>query len=284
MGLPMAQQLLRAGHRVVGVDLDAGARERHRAQGGEVAGSPAEAAERSDVVITMLPQHDHVREALFGAGGAIEGLAAGDIVVEMSTIHPLESDRIRADLAARGVAMVDAPVGRTSRHAREGRLLVMAGGHETDLDRVRPLLGVIGERTVDCGGPGLGIRMKLVNNFMSAALNALSAEALTLAASCGLDIDLTLEVLAGTPAGQGHFSTTYPAKALAGDLEPDFMLKLARKDLALAVDLAAKLGADSRMGPAALEAYRAAIDEGRGEQDWTALYAAAREKAGFAAP
>jgi 4-hydroxybutyrate dehydrogenase/sulfolactaldehyde 3-reductase len=281
MGLPMARQLLAAGHRVVGVDLDAGARERHRAQGGEVAGSPAEAATGSGVVITMLPRGEHVREALFGAGGATEGLAPDGIVLEMSTIHPLESDRIRSDLAARGVAMVDAPVGRTSRHAREGRLLVMAGGDHGDVARVQPLLDAVGERTIPCGGPGRGIRMKLVNNFMSAALNALSAEALTLAEASGLDVGATLAVLADTPAGQGHFATTYPAKVLAGDVEPDFMLTLAHKDLALALDLAVQLGAESRLGPPALEAYRAAIEAGRGEQDWTALYDATRERAGL---
>lgn len=157
----------------------------------------------------------------------------------------------------------------------------MAGGESAHLERLQPLFDCVGESTIDCGGPGLGIRMKIVNNFMSTALNALSAEALTLAEASGLDVGLTIEVLSGTPAGQGHFRTTYPSKALAGDLEPSFMLKLADKDLSLAIDLAARLGADSRLGPAALETYREAIAQQRGEQDWTALYPFTRRKAGL---
>ena len=281
MGSPMSRVLLQGGHRVVGFDLDPDARERHRAHGGEVARSAAEAARQADIVVTMLPEGRHVHEALFGADGVAEGFPSGGLVVEMSTIDPTESDALRAGLRDHGIAMVDAPVGRTSRHAREGALLLMAGGEPDDLARAKPLFDLLGERTIDCGGPGRGIRMKIVNNFMSTALNALSAEALTLAEASGLDVDRTLEVLAATPAGQGHFGTTYAAKALAGDLTPDFMLKLAHKDLVIAVDLAERIGADSRLGPAALAWYREAMGEGHGDEDWTALYPYRRGKAGL---
>lgn len=280
MGLPMARQLLVAGHRVVGFDLDPEALERHHAHGGGVAASATEAARGADAVVTMLPEARHVRAALFGDAGVAEGLAEGGLVVEMSTLHPLESDALRRDLGERGVAMVDAPVGRTSRHAREGKLLVMAGGAAAELARARPIFEAVGESTVDCGGPGRGIRMKIVNNFMSIALNALSAEALTLAEASGLDPHLAITVMSGTAAGLGHFGTTYPAKALAGDLTPDFALRLAHKDLALATDFAQKLGAASRLGPVALERYGEAL-ETRGAQDWTALYPFTREQAGL---
>ncbi len=281
MGSPMARRLIEADHRVTGFDVDHEALARHRAHGGEAAGSAAEAARTAEVVITMLPEARHVRAALLGSGGASDGLEPGALVVDMSTVHPLDSDAIRTDLAARGVAMVDAPVGRTSKHARAGTLLVLAGAEPRDLERVRPLFDRLGEATIDCGGPGRGIRMKIVNNFMSTALNALSAEALALAEAAGLDVGLTIEVLSGTPAGQGHFRTTYPNKALAGDLAPDFMLKLAQKDLALAIDLATRLGAQSRLGPAALERYAEAVARERGEEDWTALYPAVRQAAGL---
>ncbi|MDE0099054.1 MAG: sulfolactaldehyde 3-reductase [Truepera sp.] len=281
MGLPMARNILEGGHRVIGFDLDSAARRRHHANGGEVAGSAAEAARGADLVVTMVPEARHVRDALLGPNGVIEGLQEGALVVEMSTIHPLETDAIRAELAGRGFAMVDAPVGRTAQHAREGRLLIMAGGEPADLRRCHPLFECVGEVTVDCGGPGRGSRMKIVNNFMSTALNVLTAEALTLAEASGLDIGLTIDVLSGTAAGKGHFQTTYPAKVLAGDLDPDFMLRLAHKDLALAIDLGCRLGADSLLGPVALEIYRAAIDRDRGTQDWTAVYPFIRERAGL---
>ena len=105
--------------------------------------------------------------------------------------------------------------------------------------------------------------------------------AIAAAEASGLDVGLTIDVLSGTAAGQGHFTTTYPAKALAGDLEPNFMLQLAHKDLALAIDLGAKLGADSLLGPVALEVYRTAMEEGRGPQDWTAIYPFTRERSGL---
>ena len=281
MGLPMARNTIDRGHRVTGFDLDPEARKRHHANGGVSAASAAEAARGADLVITMLPEARHVREAMFGAGGVVEGLEADALIVEMSTIHPLETDAVRAELAARGHAMVDAPVGRTSQHAREGKLLVMAGGTPAHLEQARPLFECVGETTIDCGGPGMGSRMKIVNNFMSTALNVLTAEALVLAEASGLGVGLTIDVLSATPAGQGHFTTTYPSKALAGDLEPNFMLQLAHKDLALGIDLAAKLGADSLIGPVALEVYRAAIDEGRGAQDWTAMYPFTRKRSGL---
>lgn len=281
MGLPMASVLLANGHRVTGFDVVPAACERHRANGGAIAPSAADAARGADAVVTMLPQAHHVRAALFGPEGIAESLAEGALVVEMSTIHPLETDAIRAQLASRGVGMVDAPVGRTSKHAREGKLLVMAGGVAEDLERARPIFDAVGEETIDCGGPGCGIRMKIVNNFMSIALNALTAEALTLAEASGLDVARAIQVLAATPAGQGHLLTTYPRKALAGDLEADFALELAHKDLLLAIDFAGKLGAASRMGPAAETRYREAMQKGRAEQDWTALYPFTRSQAGL---
>jgi 4-hydroxybutyrate dehydrogenase/sulfolactaldehyde 3-reductase len=277
MGAPMARILARGGHAVVGYDVDAVARRRFVAGGGAVAETAADAVAAADVVLTMLPEGRHVRDALLGPGGVARHLRSNALVLEMSTIDPRESDAIRADLASLGIAMVDAPVGRTSEHAIRGELLVMAGGTPADLERVRPLLELVGERTIDCGGPGTGIRMKIVNNFMSIALNALSAEALTLAESSGLDLGRTLEVLGGTPAGQGHFTTTYPAKVLAGDLSPAFQLRLARKDLAIGVAFAATVGLDSRLGAAALTWYDEAMGHGRGGEDWTAILAEARD-------
>jgi len=276
MGAPMARVLARGGHAVTGYDIDDDARRRFVAGGGVTAGTAADAVSATNLVLTMLPEGRHVREALLGPDGVGRHLRRDALVLEMSTIDPRESDAIRSDLASIGVSMVDAPVGRTSEHAARGELLVMAGGTPADLARVAPLLELVGDRTIDCGGPGTGVRMKIVNNFMSIALNALSAEALTLAEASGLDLERTLEVLTGTPAGQGHFTTTYPGKVLAGDLSPAFQLRLARKDLAIGVAFAATVGLNSRVGPAALGWYDEAMRAGRGGEDWTAIFAEAR--------
>ena len=164
-------------------------------------------------------------------------------------------------------------------HAELGQSLVMVGGEADDIERARPLLECLGDTIIDCGGPGMGARMKIINNFMSISLNALTAEALTLAEAIGLDVDLAIDVMSGTPAGQGHMTTTYPAKVLQGDLSPAFMLGLAHKDLGLALDLAAKMHVPLPLGAAARETYNIAWAHGRDREDWTALYAMIRDLA-----
>lgn len=279
MGLPMARLLVKGGHEVVGFDLDAAARDRHVENGGAAAESAADAARGAEFVFTMVTNASHVRAALLGEQGAASAMDASALCVDMSTIHPLESDAIRADLTARGIGMVDAPVGRTSVHAIEGKLLVMAGAQPEQLERVRPLLALLGDTIVDCGGPGMGTRMKMINNFMSIVNNVVTAEALTLAESIGLDVDFAIDVMSGTAAGLGHMRTTYADKVLQGDLTPAFMLQLAHKDLGLALDLAASVNVPVPLGAAAREMYTLARGQGRGTQDWTAMYSMFREMA-----
>jgi 4-hydroxybutyrate dehydrogenase / sulfolactaldehyde 3-reductase len=146
----------------------------------------------------------------------------------------------------------------SSQHAVEGKLLIMVGGTEADLKRSRPVLEQLGDTIVHCGPVGTGARMKIVNNFMSVTLNATTAEALTLAEASGLDPELVRKVMLGTVAGQGHMATTYPAKVLKKDLTPGFMIELADKDLALAIELAGQLGVEVATGAAAKPAYEIA--------------------------
>lgn len=278
MGMPMARNILRKGHRVAGYDVSEEARAAHSGNGGTEASSAAEAAAEAEILITMLPTGDIVRGALFDGGGALDRLGENALVIDMSTIHPLESDAIRQDLEARGMRMVDAPVGRTSVEADAGTSLFMVGCSAADLAEARPILDCMGDCIIDCGGPGLGIRMKIINNLMSTALNVLTAEVLTLAEAARLDRDLAIEVMSGTAAGQGHMETTYPARVLKGDLSPAFMIDLARKDMGIALDLAGTLRVPLTLAEAAERAYAMAQDEGRGRQDWTAIYAMLRER------
>lgn len=272
MGAPMARNLLRGGFQLAVHDIDRAAVVRLEADGAAPAASPAEAARGADAVITMLPNGEHVEQALFGAAGAAEGAASGTLMIDMSTISPLVTDRIAQRLADRRLAFVDAPVGRSSQHAVEGKLLIMAGGSAADVDRARPILEKLGDTIVHCGPAGSGSRMKIVNNFMSITLNVTTAEALTLAARSGLDPELARTVMLGTVAGQGHMGTTYPAKVLKSDLTPGFMVDLAAKDLDLALALADSLGLPLDTGAAARKAYATAQTENRRRQDWTAIY------------
>jgi 4-hydroxybutyrate dehydrogenase/sulfolactaldehyde 3-reductase len=285
MGGPMARNLLSAGFDLRVFDIEPTAVKALASAGATAASSAADAARGTEAVITMLPNGEHVEAAVFGAAGAAGTMERGSLFIDMSTIAPAVTDRIAQKMAERGIAMLDAPVGRSSQHAVEGKLLIMVGGAEADLNRARPALEKLGDTIVHCGPVGSGARMKIVNNFMSITLNATTAEALTLAEASGLDPELARKVMLGTVAGQGHMATTYPAKVLKDDLTPGFMVDLAYKDLGLAVELAAQLGVEVPTGLAARQAYELARGEGYGRKDWTAIYAVLRgQRRGGARP
>lgn len=281
MGLPMARNVIKGGFEVTAFDINPEALQTIRQDGGSVAGSAKDAAAGADLVITMLPNGGHVLEAMFGENGALEGMSDDAVLVDMSTILPTVTDQVAERLAAAGRRLVDAPVGRTSRHAEEGKLLIMAGGEAADVEAARPVLECMGDTIVHCGPAGSGARMKLINNFMAIACNVVTAEALTLAEQSGVDRDLAIEVMMGTTAGQGHLSTTYPAKVLKGDVTPGFMVDLAHKDMGLALDFAAGLNTPIPMGAAARQVYANAQVQGRGRDDWTAILETVRTLAGL---
>lgn len=281
MGQPMARRLIDAGHAVRVHDVVEDAMQPLVAAGATGCPDAADAATGAEFVITMLPNGTLVERALFGERGAAQGLEPGSLVIDMSTVHPFETDALIARMAGAGFSMMDCPVGRTSEAAKTGSLLLLAGGTPDQIERAEPVLRCMGSEMVVAGGPGMGIRVKLVNNYMSIALNALSAEAATLCEGLGLPFATALEVMQGTPAGRGHFTTTWPAKVLQNDLTPSFKLDLAHKDLGLALDVANQLHVTLPMGAAARESYNQARARGRGGQDWTALLAHLREASGL---
>ncbi|SMC12993.1 2-(hydroxymethyl)glutarate dehydrogenase [Roseovarius aestuarii] len=272
MGLAMAKNLMKGGHSVIGFDLSGTAMNNHVLNGGQAADSPAEVAESAEIVITMLPNGKIVRHAIFDEGGIAETMQTRALLIDMSTIHPSETDGIRKDLAVKQIAMVDAPVGRTSVEAALGTSLFMVGATKDNLETVRPVLECMGDTIIDCGGPGTGSRMKIVNNLMTTSLNVLTAQILTFSDATGLDRDLAVSVMNGTAAGRGHMSTTYPAKVLKGDLTPAFMIDLAKKDLDIALALSNELGVSLSLPTQAEAIYAEAQEAGRGGQDWTAIF------------
>ena len=281
MGAPMASNLLRQGHSLYVYDVDPEAVNALVAKGAKASASPANAASDAEFVITMLPNGDLVRSVLFGEGGVCETLRKDALVIDMSTIHPLQTDKLIRDMQARGFSMMDVPVGRTSDNAISGTLLLLAGGTEQQVKRATPVLMAMGSELINAGGPGMGIRVKLINNYMSIALNALSAEAATLCEALGLSLDVALSVMNGTAAGKGHFTTTWPNKVLKGDLSPAFMIDLAHKDLGIALDVANQLHVPMPLGAASREVYSQARAAGRGRQDWSAILEQVRTSAGL---
>ncbi len=281
MGSPMAANLIKGGHSLRVFDINSDAVAELVAQGATAASTPADAAVDAEFVVTMLPNGALVKNVLFGEDGVLSTLSKQAQLIDMSTIHPFETDALIKATAEQGFSMMEAPVGRTSDHAIKGELLILAGGTKEQIAKAQPLFDCMGSETIDAGGPGKGSRVKIINNYMSIALNALSAEAATLSEAIGLDFDAALAVMNGTPAGKGHFNTTWPGKVLAGDLSPAFMVDLAHKDLGIALDLANQVNVPMPCGAASRELYSITRAAGRGRQDWTAVFEQLRVTSGL---
>lgn len=271
MGLPMAHNLLKAGFPLSVFDVSAAALQSFGSTSARQSASPREVGLHADIVFTMLPESRHVRAAVLGADGVIEGLGRGGLVVDMSTADPQDSLDLAGQLAERGIGFMDAPVCRSPREAETGELLILAGGTAADLDRARPAFKAMGEQVFHVGGVGAGLRLKLVNNYLSMLQMAVAAEGLMFAAKLGIDRTMALELFAKTPAGKGQLLTNFPRKVLRGDVTPDFPLHMGLKDISLGLKLGASHGAPLMLGAAARELYALAKPWGRAEEDCTAM-------------
>lgn len=271
MGGAMARNLVRCGFPVAVYDQSAAAMERFADVACRRAQSPLEAARGARILITMLPTTVNVRDALFGEHGAVTTLAPGALVIEMSTGDAAETDRLAVELERLNLRFIDAPVGRTPREAAEGRALIMAGGAAADVEEARAVFEAMADTIVHVGPRGSGIRLKLVNNYMSMVGMVLTGEALMFAAKLGLDRDTVVRVLSNTTAGRGQLLTNFPRKVLAGDVSPDFPLRMGYKDIHLAMNLAASVGAPLGLGGYAQEMFALAKAWGRQDEDCTAM-------------
>ncbi len=283
MGSAMSRKLVEAGHEVWVFDINPAASKTIADLGGHAASSAAEAATGRDFVVTMLPNGPDVEETLFGAPGVADAMSKDTLYIDMSTIAPDATDKIARRLSEVGIRMVDGPVGGTSEFAERGQLLILAGGDQTDVEAAAPIFDAVGRETIYCGESGAGTRTKLVNNYMSTALNALTAEALVFAEAAGLDVMRTVKVLTGTTAGKGFLTGAYDRKVFSGDISPEFGLALASKDLNLALMYAANLDVPLGVGAAASQIYAMSRAEGFGPNDWSAVLETLRRKAALPA-
>ncbi len=271
MGGPMALNILKGGHLLRVYDINPEAVARVTRAGALAATSPREVGAASEVVVTMLPEPAHVEAVILGADGVADGLRPGSVVIDMSTIDPHTSQRVGAELRRRGMHMVDAPVGKTSEHAATGTLTLMAGGDPDVIERVKPVLDCMGSETFYCGGLGMGHAMKLTNNLLATTLMAATTEALAIGAKCGLTLEVMIEVMKTTMAWNAQLGVAMPKKAFKGDDSPGFMVKLAAKDVRLAVELAKKQGFEALVGAGAQATLERAMHMGLGARDTAAL-------------
>ena len=284
MGRPMASNLVRKGERLIVHDVN-GAPARALAElGAQMAAGAAEVAAASDVVFTMLPTTATVELVMAGRSGVLATARKGAVIVDMSTIDPLVTDRIAADAAARGLAFADAPVGRLASHAERGESLFMVGASAQTFSRIRPLLEKMGSTIHHCGEPGAGMRTKLVNNYLAIISCQLNAEAVALSQRFGLDLARTLEVIHGTTATNGQLKIAWPSKVLRGDTTPGFTIDLAHKDLTLIIEAANAVKVPMPVAAAAREAFSTARAAGKGSQDFSSIVDALCESAGIPKP
>jgi len=241
MGREMALNLAKAGHAVVGHDVVPGVAEGLAAQGISPARDLAAAAEGAEFVILMLPDTPQVEEVLTAPGGLLGRLRPEQLVIDMSTISPVATRKMAEALAARGVAMLDAPVSGGVTGARDAKLSIMVGGEEAAFARARPILEAMGSKVVHVGAIGNGQTVKLCNQLVCAINIQAMCEAIALARASGLDPAVAREVLMGGSANSWMLENLGP-KVLAKDASAGFRIDLKLKDLRLANDLAFQQG------------------------------------------
>lgn len=271
MGKGMASNLRKKGFELLVLDLNAAAVAELVALGAQDGQSAANIARQCSVVITMLPTAVEVEQVALGADGLFANAARGSVLLDMSTIDPLATDRLQAAALARGLSVVDAPVGRLAEHADRGESLFMVGASDADFVRVKPLLDGMGTTVYHCGGVGTGGRTKLVNNYVAVTLTQVNAEALALSQRFGLDITKTLAVLLGTSANNGQLRMNFPNKVLAGDTTPGFTIDLAHKDLALVLGAAHAARVPMPVAAAVFESYSLARASEYGRLDFSGI-------------
>lgn len=273
MGEPMGAALLRAGFQVcVSAHRSRERLERLVDAGATEAEDPAGVAERSDVVITMVPDSPQVEDALFGDRGAAATMREGTIAIDMSTISPIATRALHARLAEQGVQLVDAPVSGGPARAATGELTIMAGGERAAFERCEHILRAMGTPTY-VGGPGMGETVKLVNQIIIATVMIANVEGLVFAKKAGADIDAVRSVLATATANNYLLEKWLPQTWFAGKRDGGFALDLLRKDLNAALDAAKQMGLGLPSSGLTYQLFTAASGAGHGREDYSAVSA-----------
>ena len=269
MGRPMAKNMLKAGYALMVNDLNREAVE-DVVSCGAVAATNQEIGESCDVVMTMLPNSPHVKAVMLGEDGVAAHIKSGQVFIDMSSINPVASKEIAAELAKRGVEMLDAPVSGGEPKAIDGTLSFMVGGKQEIFDQCKDLLGTMGASVVRCGEIGAGNTTKLANQIIVACNIQALSEALTLAQLAGVEPEAVFAAIRGGLAG----STVMNAKApmmIAGNDKPGFKIDLHIKDLNNALDCAHSVGAPVPMTAAVQEILQWMHNHEGGQKDHSAI-------------
>jgi 3-hydroxyisobutyrate dehydrogenase len=270
MGSGMAHRLLASGFQ-----LAVYSRNREKAKpaadaGAFVAGSPAEAAARAEIIISMVSDDMASRAVWLGDNGALAGARPASLLIESSTLTVGWVKELGAIAAQRGCEFLDAPVTGTKPHAESGQLLFLVGGSIKALETARPILSVLGRDVVHLGPTGSGSLMKLVNNFMAAVQAVSFGEALALIKAGGLDQEKAVSILTEGVPGSPMVKRV-AARVASGDFTPHFFMRLMAKDVSYAIEEAKLRGLTLPTAAAALSVFKQGIENGLGEEDFTAV-------------
>ena len=261
MGLPMARNLVEDGYSVNVFDLNEATVNTAKDFGATSSDSAADTATLSDIVITMVPDSEHVEAVIAGEDGILEGLKPGSVVIDMSTIDPEMGKKMANLIEAKGSNFVDAPVTGGVGGAEAGILSILVGGNAEVFERALPVLNVLGGDVSHMGPVGSGHMTKIANQLIGVATLAGMAEAFVLAKKSGLDMQAFFDAVKNG-AGRSWALETLGPKILDGDFTPGFMVKHMQKDLRLAGQLAAKTGTALPTSTLIAQLYRSVQADG----------------------
>jgi 3-hydroxyisobutyrate dehydrogenase len=280
MGAAMAANLARAGFQVAAWNRTPGRAPELAELGVMTAATPAEAASTAEIVVLCVSDTPDVEAVLFGPEGVVEGAKPGTLVIDCSTIAPSGSWDFAARLRERDLRMVDAPVSGGSEGARNATLTIFVGGDERDVEHARPVLNALGRTITHVGPIGAGQAVKAVNQVILAGTYLGVAEGIVLAIKAGLDVEQVVEALGGG-AAQSWVLANRSRRMIDNDYPLGFKIALHRKDLAIALELAAQLGAALPVSAFAAQLESGLIARGHGDDDNSALARAIRGLSGL---
>jgi 2-hydroxy-3-oxopropionate reductase len=278
MGAPMARNLVEAGHPLVVHSRSRGPVDELAAAGAEPASSPREVADRAAVVITMLPDSPAVEDVVLGSDGVLEGASEGDLLIDMSTIHPTVSVAIAEAGRERGVGVLDAPVSGGDVGARDATLSIMVGGEQSDVERAQPLFEALGKTIVHVGEHGAGQVVKACNQVVVAVTIAAVSEALVLGSKAGVEPERILDVLGGGLAAN-RVMEMRRHNFLEHDFAPGFRIDLHHKDLDIALESGSEYGVPLPVTGLVQQGFRALRAKGHGGDDHSGLLGLVEELA-----
>jgi len=271
MGGPIAGHLLARGHSLRVHDTSSDAVARMLALGAEAADSPAQAAADAEIVFLSLPHPNVSREVLLGANGVLAGIGAGALIAETSTVSPALVQELAPHASQRGAELLDAAVSGGVHGAVAGTLTLMVGGSARGFERLRPALECFGKNLFHCGGPGMGMLFKVVNNMLAHVNYVALAEGLALGVTAGADPTLLCDVIAVSSGRSAQIDDRARKHVLTGDFTPGMTTDLATKDSVLCLELARELRVPTFLASAAHHVYEMAQGKGYGALEYGSL-------------